>query len=83
MPAYVAWQADMSNWVVVPLGPPGWESIPGLPKSFTNKGSGYSAPLWRSIQVRTKKEEIKDKSMKLNEWCKNKKIKNKSGIGAT
>jgi hypothetical protein len=43
-PAYVAWRAGTSNRVVVPARP-GWESIPGLLKRFTNSGSGYLG--WR------------------------------------
>ncbi len=38
-PAYVDWQASTTNRVVV-TSPPGWESIPGLLKRFTNTGSG-------------------------------------------
>ncbi len=36
-PAYVAWRADMTNKLTY-TGPPGWESIPGLLKRFTNTG---------------------------------------------
>jgi hypothetical protein len=39
-PAHVAWLADTSNRDVV-TGPPGWESIPGLLKRFTNSGSVF------------------------------------------
>ncbi len=35
-PAYVAWRARTTNKVVAP----GWESIPGLLKRFSNGGSG-------------------------------------------
>ncbi len=38
-PAFVDWQAGTKNRVAV-TGPPGWESIPGLLKRFTNTGSG-------------------------------------------
>jgi hypothetical protein len=37
-PAYVASRAGTS--IGFRAGPPGWESIPGLHKKFTNSGSG-------------------------------------------
>jgi hypothetical protein len=33
------WRAGTKNSAVVYTGPPGWESIPGLIKRFTNTGS--------------------------------------------
>ncbi len=38
-PDYIAWQAGTTK-LDCRTGPPGWESIPGLLKWFTNKGSG-------------------------------------------
>jgi len=38
-PAFEDWQAGRTKRVVV-TGPPGWESIPGLLKRFTNTGTG-------------------------------------------
>jgi hypothetical protein len=40
-PLYVAWRAGTSNRIVVP----GWESIPGLHKRFTNTGSCWTPTL--------------------------------------
>ncbi len=39
-PAYAAWRAGTTNRVAVP----GWESIPGLLKRFTNTGSVLLTP---------------------------------------
>ncbi len=37
-PAHVAWRTGTSNRFVVPFCMPGWESIPGLFRRFTNSG---------------------------------------------
>ncbi len=52
-PAYVAWRAGTTNRVSYGTGPPGWESIPGLFKRFTNTGSGYTIPgSWWAVNLR-------------------------------
>ncbi len=45
-PASVAWRTGTSNRVCR-TGPPGWESIPGLLKRFTNSGSGLNPSILR------------------------------------
>ncbi len=67
-PAYLAWRADTTKQGCR-TGPPGWESIPGLLKRFTNIGSELRA-MKRLLKVlRTSNWFLSNSIMKQSKIC--------------